>query len=115
MRKLLAVAVLLSLSLFALALPTHAGDNVPILSMERVSLGAAADYCGFQKSGDQPLPAYSKSWELGLIGSYTLVAPKPGEKGPILSLAAASSYDVDNKWFRHRLGLRLVVFRGGKD
>lgn len=88
-------------------------DNVPILSMTRVSLGASADYCGFQRSGDQPLPAYTKSWELGIVGAYTLVSPKPGVAGPTLSLAAASSYDVDNKWFRHRLGLRLVVFRGG--
>lgn len=115
LRKILLLLFLLIINSVGLyAPPAHADDDaVPILSMTRVSLGASGDYCGFQSAGDQPLPAYTKSWEFGLVGAYTLVSPKPGTAGPTLSLAAASSYDVDNKWFRHRIGLRVILFRGG--
>jgi opacity protein-like surface antigen len=106
--------ILAALFLVALAAPALAQDAQPILSKTRLSLGVAADYCGYQNAGDQRLPDFTKSWEFGVVGSYTLVAPKIGQHGPILSLAAGSGYDVDNKWFRHRVGLRLVVFKGGK-
>lgn len=107
-------ALLLALLSLTLAIPAFAQDAEPILSKSRLSLAVAADYCGYQAAGDQSLPEFSKSWEFGVIGAYTLVAPKIGQSGPILSLAAGSAYDVDNKWFRHRIGLRLVVFKGGK-
>lgn len=105
--------ILAALFLVALAAPAFAQQSVPILAKERLSLGVLADYCGFQSAGDQPTPTFSKSWEFGAMGAYTLVAPAPGVRGPILSLAASSAYDVDNKWFRHRIGLRLVLFKGG--
>jgi len=98
----------------ALAVPAFAQDAEPILAKSRLSLAAAADYCGYQSAGEQKLPEFAKSWEFGIVGAYTLVAPKIGQSGPILSLAAGSAYDVDNKWFRHRIGLRLVLFKGGK-
>ena len=107
------LAVLAALVTLSLATPVLAQDAQPILSKTRLSLGVAADYCGYSNAGEQRLPDFSKSWEFGVVGSYTLVAPKPGEHGPILSLAAGSGYDVDNKWFRHRIGLRLVIFKGG--
>lgn len=106
--------ILAALFLLTLAAPALAQDAQPILSTSRLSLAAAADYCGYQAAGAQDVPKFTKSWEFGVIGAYTLVAPKIGQSGPILSLAAGSAYDVDNKWFRHRVGLRLVLFKGGK-
>lgn len=108
-----AFAVLL-LALSAATAGAQETNVRPIFSMERVSAGVSADYCGFQSAGEQALPLFSKSWEFGLVGSYNLVAPAVGERGPMLSLTAASAYDVDNKWFRHRLGLRLTLFKGGR-
>lgn len=105
---LLAVAVLLVASSSAMA-----ASSEPMLSMTRLSAGASVDYAGFQNAGEQPLPEFPKAWEFGLVASYNLIGPAPGEKGPALSLTAASCYDVDNKWFRHRLGLRLTLFKGG--
>lgn len=114
LKRLLLLAIALAL---ASAVPVHAQDSstdTPLFSMERLSLGLSTDYCGFQNAGEQRLPDYAKSWEFGAVGAYTIVGPRPGAKVPILSLAFASAYDVDNKWFRHRLGLRLVVYKGGK-
>lgn len=107
------LAALAAIAVLTAAAPAFAQADQPIVSMSRLSLGASADYCGYQNAGEQRLPDYAKSWEVGIVGAYTLVAPAPGTKGPILSLAAASAYDVDNKWFRHRIGLRLVLFKGG--
>lgn len=112
--KRLLLAALAALTLFVSAAPCFAQDDQPILSKTRLSAGFSADYCGYQNAAEQPLPKFAKSWEVGMVASYVLVAPAPGASGPILSLAAATSYDVDNKWFRHRVGLRLVVFKGGK-
>mgnify|MGYP000873681973 FL=1 len=106
--------ILAALFLAALAVPAFAQDAEPILAKSRLSLAAAADYCGYQSAGEQKLPEFAKSWEFGIVGAYTLVAPKVGQSGPSLSLAAGSAYDVDNKWFRHRIGLRVVLFKGGK-
>lgn len=110
-RFILAAIAVLTLAL--VAAPAFAQADQPIFSMSRLSAGVSADYCGWQNAGEQPLPEFAKSWEFGVVGSYVLVAPRPGTKGPILSLAAASAYDVDNKWFRHRVGLRIVLFKGG--
>lgn len=110
--KRLTLLLILAATLLAAA-PSHAQADQPILSKSRLSAGVLADYCGFQKAGDQRLPEFTKSWEFGLAGAYTLVAPAPGTSGPILSLAASSAYDVDNKWFRHRIGIRLILFKGG--
>lgn len=112
--KRLVIAALAALALILAVAPAHAQDEQPILSMTRLSAGFSADYCGYQNAAEQPLPQFAKSWEVGMVAAYTLVAPAPGSSGPILSLAAATAYDVDNKWFRHRVGLRLVVFKGGK-
>lgn len=111
--KRLILAALAALTMFVSAAPCLAQADQPILAKSRLSAGISADYCGFQSAGTQPLPAFAKSWEFGVVSSYVLVAPAPGTKGPILSLAAASAYDVDNKWFRHRIGLRIVLFKGG--
>ena len=109
-RVLLAIFALFTLALTTTAQPVHAQDR-PLWSMDRASIGVTANYAFFQNAGDQPLPAYKKAWELGAVGAYNLVA-QPGGKAPLLNATFATSYDLDNRWWRHRVGLTLVIWKG---
>lgn len=100
----------ISLSVFALSIlasAVHAEDK-PLLSVERVSLGAGFNYAfhaaPFETSA--PLPEFRKEFEAGLYGAYNLT--------PHLSAVASSVYGLDNKTFRTSLGVRIRLFQGGK-
>lgn len=102
---------ILTAALLAVAVAAHA--QTPIVSAERLSLGVSSNYCFYQQSGDQRLPDFKKSWEFGGVAAYNLVS-KPDGKAPLFSLTYSLNYDVDNKWWRHRVGGTLVLFKGGK-
>lgn len=108
--KHLALAALAAL---ALAAPVHAQgtEDVPLFSAERLSLGVSANYAFYGQAGDEPLPAFEKSWEFGGVMAYNLVA-QPGGRAPLLSATYSLNFDVDNKWWRHRLGATLVLWKG---
>lgn len=100
-------------ALLALATTAHAQESTPrpLWSLDRASLGVTANYAFYQNAGDQPLPAYDKAWEIGAVGAYNLVA-QPGGRAPLLNATFATSYDVDNRWWRHRVGLTMVLWKG---
>ena len=88
-----------------------AGDATPLLSLDRASFGLSGNYAFYGQAGAQRLPDFPKSWEFGGVAAYNLVA-QPGGKAPLLSLTYSLNYDVDNKWWRHRLGATLVLWKG---
>ena len=108
--KKLALAVLAVLALASVQ-PAAAQDDTPLFSAERLSLGVSGNYAFYNQAGDQPLPDYAKSWEFGGVMAYNLVA-QPGGRAPLLSATYSLNYDVDNKWWRHRLGATLVLWKG---
>lgn len=109
--KKLALAALAALALSAAPALAQGTDDVPLFSPIRLSLGVSGNYAFYAQSGDQPLPAFDKSWEFGGVMAYNLVA-QPGGRAPLLSATYSLNYDVDNKWWRHRLGATLVLWKG---
>lgn len=95
--------------LLLFALPTHA--ETPLFSLDRASAGVTANYAWYGQAGDQPLPTWEKEWEFGAVAAYNLVAMPEG-KAPLLSLTYSLNYGMDNKWWRHRLGVTLVLWKG---
>jgi len=109
MRKSLMLCSIAAVLLILFVLPSHA--ETPLLSLERASLGATANYAFYGQAGDQPMPAFEKEWEFGAVAAYNLVAMPEG-RAPLLSLTYSLNYAVDNKWWRHRLGVTLVLWKG---
>lgn len=100
--------------LATIALASSAGaQNAPLISAERLSLGVSANYAFYQNAGDQRLPDFDKSWEFGGVAAYNLIA-KPDGSAPLGSLTYSLNYDVDNKWWRHRVGFTVVLYKGGR-
>ena len=111
-RVLLALFALFTL--LVVTAPAHAQDateGTPLFSMDRASLGVTTNYAFYQGVGSEPLPAFAKEWEFGAVGAYNLVA-QPGGKAPLLSATYSINYGVDNKFWRHRVGLTLVLWKG---
>lgn len=109
--KKLALSALAVIALSASPALAQGVDDVPLFSAERLSLGVSANYAFYGQAGDQPLPAFEKAWEFGGLMAYNLVA-QPGGAAPLLSATYSLNYDVDNKWWRHRLGATLVLWKG---
>lgn len=103
---------LLTAALLCVAATTFAATQAPLFSTDRLSLGVASNYCLYQNAGDQRLPDFKKSWEFGGVAAYNLVS-KPDGSAPLFSLTYSLNYDVDNKFWRHRVGGTLVLFKGG--
>ena len=114
MRKPLQFALLTALALslpFASQAHAQGTDGTPLFSAERLSLGVSGNYAFYAQAGDEPLPAFEKSWEFGGVMAYNLVA-QPGGRAPLLSATYSLNFDVDNKWWRHRIGATLVLWKG---
>ena len=80
------------------------GAEQPLLSKDRASLALGLDYAAYQQKGSEPLPAFKKAWEPGLFAAYVLT--------PHATLTGSGCYDVDNKFARWKVGLRVVLWRG---
>lgn len=104
--------VLAALAIVALVTTARAADQ-PLFSATRLSAGVTGNYCFYQQQGDQRLPDFHKSWEFGVVAAYNLVS-QPEGRAPLLSATWSTNYDVDNKWIRHRVGLTLVLYKGGQ-
>lgn len=82
----------------------HAADDRPLLSPDRVQIGAGLNY-EFNTPGTSnasPVQIFGKEWTAGVYGSYNLV--------PKLDLIAFSKFGLDNHDFNSALGLRLVIW-----
>lgn len=102
--------------LMVLAVPALAQDQ-PIVSMSRVSAALGLNYAWYGQGGDQLAPKPVKEFEVGPYVAYSLLSSEPNALGvsrPILSLAASSVYGLDSKLIRTSVGLRLVLFAGGR-
>lgn len=98
---------------FASQARAQGSEFVPLFSAKRLSISGTGGYAFYQSAGDEPLPAYEKSWEFGTVLSYNLYAA-PGNRAPMLFATYSLNYDVDNKWWRHRI-LGTVTFWKGSD
>lgn len=110
-RRIVLIAALALAALAPTAALAQEPGETPLFSVERLSLGVTGNYCFYGAVGDEPLPAFSKEWEFGAAMAYNLVA-QPGGRAPLLSGTYSLNYAVDNKWWRHRLGLTLVLWKG---
>jgi len=91
----------------ALAAPAVASAQAeaPLLSFQRLSIAGGADYAWYEATGNEPVPAFGKEWEVTLVGAYSLT--------PHLHLTGSTAYGLDNQFFRTRLGLRVSLWQGG--
>lgn len=105
--------ILAAVAALALSSSAHAQSDVPLFSADRLSAGVTANYALYQQAGDQPLPNFTKSWEFGAVAAYNLVS-RPDGSAPLFSLTYSLNYDVDNRWWRHRIGGTLVLYKGGR-
>lgn len=80
----------------------------PLLSIERLSLGAGVNYAFFSAplESSARIPEFEKEFEVGVFAAYNLI--------PHLSLVGSSVYGLDNKLFRSSVGLRVRLFQGGE-
>ena len=112
------ITLFVVLMVVALAFPAVAQD-VKAFSTDRLSIATGLDYAWYIPSNDGTrLPTLQeKEWEVPLNLSYTLLAvPANAISGPkpLLSLIAGSSWGTDSHIVKARVGLRLVLFVGGK-
>lgn len=103
MRKLLFAGVLLLLPALAQA---QLIQDRPIVSAERLQLGAGINHEWFHGSEDIPLPHVEKEFTLGLYGAYNMV--------PALDIVAFSKRGLDSKLWNSAIGLRVTFFAGGE-
>lgn len=115
MRVSLMFAALLAV---ALAFPAMAQDK-SAFSLDRLSIATGLDYAWYTPVNGAPeLPTLQKKeWEVPLNLSYNLLStaatPEGGPK-PLLSLISGASWGFDSHIVKVRVGLRLVLFTGGK-
>ena len=100
-KVLLAAVVVVAVAAFS---GVARGAEQPLLSKDRASLALGLDYAAYQQKGSEPLPAFKKAWEPGLFAAYVLT--------PHATLTGSGCYDVDNKFARWKVGLRVVLWRG---
>jgi hypothetical protein len=102
-----------SLAVFALnilassAMAQAAPVPKPLLSVERLSVGAGLNYAFYSAplESSARIPEFEKEWEVGVFAADNLI--------PHLSLVGSSAYGLDNKLFRSSVGLRVRLFQGG--
>ena len=100
-KVLLAAVVVVAVAAFS---GVARGAEQPLFSKDRASLALGLDYAAYQQKGSEPLPAFKKAWEPGLFAAYVLT--------PHATLTGSGCYDVDNKFARWKVGLRVVLWRG---
>ena len=103
----------LCLPLLLLAVPALAEDR-PLLSATRLSAALGVNHV-WLKSSDALL--LTNEFEVGPYLAYNLLAAKPDAQGhtrAILSLGASTAYGLDSKITRTSVGLRLVLYSGGR-
>lgn len=79
--------------------------DLPIFSPKRLSLAVGADFA-FYSGASAPQFPVKKEWQTGVFAAYKLT--------PTLSLTGGTRYGVDSKQFDNKIGLRLLVWDGGK-
>ena len=102
-----------ALLLVALSFPALAQDQ-SMLSLDRLSIATGLDYAWYAPLADgETLPTLQrKEWEVPLNLAYNLLATP--DKRPLVSLIAGSSWGFDSHIVKTRVGLRLILFTGGK-
>lgn len=84
----------------------------PILSVERLTLGARLEHAWYSGSQDGPVLFLThdiqKEFGVGVVGAYALTA---GEYPT--ALIGGTVYALDSKWFRSYVGLNVRLFAGG--
>jgi len=107
LKLVLAAALLLSSTVFATA--SRADDQVaPILSASRLSVASGLNYewrTTPLANNSEPLLGRHAEWSAGIYGAYNLT--------PHSSLVASTTLGLDSRQFRHSIGLRLRLWRGG--
>lgn len=103
---LFAALCITSLAGSAFAQDPSPAPEYPIFSIQRVHLGAGANYEWCASQGDEPLPAFDKEWTAGLYAAYNMT--------PQLSLVGSGVYSLDTKFLRTSVGLRVRIFQGGQ-
>jgi hypothetical protein len=112
MRLTLLIAALL---LVALAFPALAQTpDVSAFSLDRLSIATGLDYAWYTPSSAvEPLPILQrKEWEVPLNLSYNLLST--AAQKPLLSIIAGSSWGFDSHIVKTRVGVRIILFTGGK-
>ena len=110
MKKLFAVAALLSL----FAIPVHAStvaNDAPLLSLTRLAVGAGVNEEFYTNHVEG---AMDRQWTAGLYAAYALTASPSEQRIPRLNLIGSTEYGVTDKITRWKLGLRVTLFDGGK-
>lgn len=90
-----------------LAKPLLAQTEHPILSMQRLSIAGGVSYDWYSDArvdDAAPIPPFGKEWSVGLHGAYLLTRQA--------AIVGTSVYGLDNKQFRHSVGVRIVLWRG---
>jgi hypothetical protein len=107
--------LILCAALFVAVLSSPAvAQDVSLLSFSRLSIATGLDYSWYRPSstGGALLEFQKKEFEVPLNLSYNLFS-SPTNK-PLLSLIAGTSRGFESRVIKARVGLRLVLFTGGK-
>lgn len=112
------ITLFIALLIVALSFPAVAQD-VKAFSTDRLSIATGLDYAWYAPSNNGTvLPSLQKKeWEVPLNLSYSLLsvpANAVSAAKPLLSLIAGTSWGTDSHIIKARVGLRLVLFVGGK-
>lgn len=106
MRKTLMLAVLVLSMLAMFGAPCRAETlDLPIFTPQRLALAVGADYATYSGASAPKFPV-TKEFQAGVFAAYKMT--------PTLSLVAGSRYGMDSKQFDTKIGLRLLVWDGGK-
>ena len=106
-------ALLIALFLVALSFPAQAQDQGAI-TLDRLSIATGLDYAWYSQTDEGlTLPMLQrKEWEVPLNLSYNMVATASNK--PLLSLIAGTAWGFDSHMVKARVGIRLILFSGGK-
>lgn len=91
------------LALGSVAQPALAADQ-SLLSLDRLSIGAQVRYTWLSETGDEPVPAYGKEFEVGPSLSYSLTKH--------LALVGSALYGLDNQLIRTSVGVSVILWQG---
>lgn len=81
--------------------------EAPIFSLTRLSVGAGSSYDWYSDySETDESPPFSKEFVIGIYGAYAMTQHT--------TLVGSSVYGLDNKQIRTSLGIRTVLYNGGK-
>lgn len=109
------IVLFVAMFILALSFPAQA-QEVGAIDLSRLSIATGLDYSWSSITGDNAalvLPDFQrKELEVPVNLAYSLLASPAGK--PLLSLVAGSSWGLESHIVKTRVGVRLMLYTGGK-